>query len=71
MSCIGEYRGFRRTADELRHRLATETLTDDARAELLRQAEECDQEAKWCWQAAAEEAKWEADDRGTGPEREE
>ena len=52
MSYIGESRAFRREADRIRHRLATEDLLPEERALLWAQARELDIEAESAWEMA-------------------
>ena len=68
MSYIGESRAYRREADRLRHRLATEELTPEERRKLIKQAKDADIEAEAAWEMArADNCEDEADrvdDRG-------
>lgn len=69
MSAIGEMRGFRRSAEAIAQRLMEPGLSAEHKAELIKQLEWFDDEARFCAasarQEAREEAAYEPDDYDT------
>lgn len=64
MSAIGEARGFRARAAKLRAQLrASESLTPEQQAALEREAQWFEDEARFCWDAARQEARADERDR--------
>ena len=56
MSAIGEARGFAKTADQIAKRLRGETLTTEERTKLEKDLKWYEDESRFCWSAARQEA---------------
>jgi hypothetical protein len=74
MSYIGEARGFAKTAKELSDKLRNEgsTLSEEEKQKILNDIKWYEDESRFCWSAARQEAKEDehADDHDDEPEDE-